>query len=218
MNETYQGSYTDRLGEEPMTLHNDGQVLRTKIRGVTFWGYDFDGLTPEEDTPPEKLTSFTLQQGDLCSCVIECDMPIPVVIGEEIMEGRLRVFLDLGDPVSNGGLDHETLTLSLTVMGQTFTGSGRSGCFEDELLEIQAALPQGAYMRACINCAFSDYNPAGHGSFGAMMCFRDNQEEYLSVKNKADFFRMWDTRTEYVQETYLCPQFRRRRPGTGYRG
>ncbi len=54
--------------------------------------------------------------------------------------------------------------------------------------------------------------------FGCMACFRDNKENYLQVSSKADIFRIWDTLTEYVQETYLCPEFQRRRPGTGYRG
>ena len=218
MNVTYQGNYTDRSGGGPITIHNDGRTLRTTIRGVTFWGYDFDGLSPKENTPPEKLASFTLQQGDLCSCLIECDIPIPVVVGGERGEGRLHVRLDLGEPADHGGIDRETLSLSLVVGENTFAGSGRSGWFEDELLELQAALPEGTYFKACINCAFSDYSPYGHGLFGDMVCFRDHKEEYLSVKTKADIFRVWDTMTERVQETYLCPEFQRRKRGTGYRG
>jgi hypothetical protein len=215
---SYEGTYADRFGVEPIIIHNDGRVLRTTIRGVSFRGREFDGLSPEERTPPGMLSSFTLQHGDLCSCVLECDIPVPVVTGAELAEGRLHVRLRLGEPADNGGLDAETLALSLTVGGDTFHGSGRSGWFEDELLELQAALPEGTHMKACINCAFSDYSPYGHGLFGNMACFRDNREEYLSVKTKADIFRVWDTLTEYVQETYLCPEFRRRRPGTGYRG
>lgn len=218
MDVSYQGRYTDRFGEVPITIDNDGRVLRTTIRGVRFWGYDFDGLSPEEGTPPEELASFTLQRGDLCSCIIECAIPIPVKVGEEIAEGRLHFRLDLGGPADNGGIDRETLSLLLAVGGNTFSGSGTSGWFEDELLELQAALPEGTYMKACINCAFSDYSPYGHGLFGGMACFRGNKEEYLSAKTKADVFRVWDTLTEFVQETYLCPEFQRRRPGTGYRG
>jgi len=218
VNVTYPGIYTDQSGSVPITIRNDGRVLRTKIRGVDFWGYDFDGLSPEESTPAEELASFTFQHGDLCSCIIECDIPIPVVAGGEIAEGRLHVRLELGEPTDRGGIDREALSLLLLVGGNTFTGSGRSGWFEDELLELQAGLPEGTYIKACINCAFSDYSPYGHGLFGNLACFRDNKEEYLAVTTKADIFRVWDTRTEYVQETYLCPEFRRRRPGTGYRG
>lgn len=218
VNISYLGNYADRFGSETITIHNDGRVLRTMIRSVAFWGYAFDGLSPEENTSPEKLTSFTLQQGDLCSCIIECDIPTPVEAGKEIIEGRLHVRLDLGEPADTGGLDRETLNLSLVVGDTIFAGSGRSGWFEGELEELQSALPVGTYIKACINCAFSDYSPYGHGLFGSMACFRDNKEEYLSAETKDDIFRVWDTLTEYVQERYLCPEFQRRRPGTGYRG
>jgi hypothetical protein len=73
-------------------------------------------------------------------------------------------------------------------------------------------------MKCCFNCAFSDYSPAGSGIFGDMLCFRDNKEEYFKVKDKWDLFRIWETMTEHVQETYLCPEFEKRIPGTGYRG
>ena len=47
---------------------------------------------------------------------------------------------------------------------------------EDELLDIQRQMPEGTYLKACINCAFSDYCPGGHGLFGGLACFRDNKE------------------------------------------
>jgi hypothetical protein len=126
--------------------------------------------------------------------------------------------LELGNPAPNGGLDREHLTLELRLGGRTYQSSGRSGWFEDEMLDVQGQLPPGTYLRACITCAYSDYSPIGHGLFGGMACFRDNKAEYLAVRSKADLFRIWGTMTEFVQETYLCPEFERRQPGTGYRG
>ncbi|HSY47275.1 MAG TPA: hypothetical protein VLC46_00525 [Thermoanaerobaculia bacterium] len=73
-------------------------------------------------------------------------------------------------------------------------------------------------MRACINCLHSDYSPYGHGLFGYMTCFRNRKAEYLRVKSKDDFWKVHDHFEEMVQETYLCPEFERRVPGTGYRG
>ena len=218
VNVSYPGKYFDRFGEVPITIVNDGHMLRTTIREVDFQGNDFDCLSPAESTPPEKLASFTFQHNDLCCCTIECDIPIPVADGQHITEGLLHLQLELGEPMANGSIDRETLRVSLLTGEKSLTGSGGSGWFEDELLELQAALPQGTFLKACINCAFSDYHPAGHGLFGSMACFRENKQEYLSVKTKADIFRVWDTLTEYVQETYLCPEFQRRPPGTGYRG
>ena len=99
-----------------------------------------------------------------------------------------------------------------------FAGSGKSGWFEDELREIQLQLPDGLFMRAGINCLYSDYSPYGHGLFGRMMCFRNLKSEYLKVKSRADFWSVHDRYDRMVQETYLCPEFERRIAGTGYLG
>lgn|SRR5579875_150910 len=70
----------------------------------------------------------------------------------------------------------------------------------------------------CFTCAFSDYSPVGHGLFGSLACFRGNKSSYLQVQSKRDLFAIWNTMTEFIQETYCCPAFERRKPGTGYRG
>ncbi len=106
----------------------------------------------------------------------------------------------------------------MSLSGYVYRSAGTSGWFEDELLDIQKQLPDGVFLKACITCAFSDYSPYGHGLFGGMLCFRDNKAGYLTVKGKSDLFRIWSTATEYVQETYLCPEFERRVRGSGYRG
>ncbi len=108
--------------------------------------------------------------------------------------------------------------MTLTVDDKTYTGSGTSGLFEYELLEIQAALPDDVFLIACINCAFSDYSVYGQGLFGTMLCFRNNKAAYLAVRDKDEYMAIMDDYAEIVQETYLCPEFERRTPGTGYRG
>jgi hypothetical protein len=214
----YPARYTDRYGAEPTSIANDGATLSMVVRGVVFEGSDFDSLEPVAGTDPDRLASFTLQQESLCSCVIEADIPIPVATPGGTEEGVVMARLELGNPAPKGGLDREHLTLELRVGGRAFTSSGRSGWFEDEMLDVQGQLPPGTYLRACINCAYSDYSPVGHGLFGGLACFRDNKAGYLAVRSKADLFRVWGTMTGFVQETYLCPEFRRRQPGTGYRG
>jgi Family of unknown function (DUF6304) len=214
----YAASYTDRVGTEVTSIANDGTALSMVVRGVEFAGPDFDGLEPVAGTDHDRLASFTLQGGTLCSCVIEADIPIPVATPAGTEEGVLTARLELGNPAPNGGLDREHLTLELRFAGRAYKSGGRSGWFEDEMLDVQGQLPHGTYLRACITCAFSDYSPAGHGLFGGLACFRDNKAEYLAVRSKTDLFRVWGTMTGFVQETYLCPDFERRRPGTGYRG
>jgi hypothetical protein len=51
-----------------------------------------------------------------------------------------------------------------------------------------------------------------------MMCFKNLKNEYLKVTSKDEFWSVHDRFDRLVQETYLCPEFSRRVPGTGYRG
>jgi hypothetical protein len=105
------------------------------------------------------------------------------------------VELALGDPAPNGRLDREQLRIVLEYDDQRFVGHGTSGWFEDELLAIQSQLPEGVYIKACINCLYSDYNPYGHGLFGCMMCFRNLKAEYLKVTTKKEFWSATSVRS-----------------------
>jgi hypothetical protein len=172
---------------------------------------------------PTQLSSFTFLHGSLCFCVIEADIPLPVVTPTQAVTGLLTFELELGEPLPTGQMNRERLTLRLAVNDQTYHSDGKSGWFEDEMLDVQRKLPSGTFMKACINCAFSDYSPYGHGLFGNMICFRANKTGYQACPSGADFekdayFDVMDTVFEMVQETFLCPEFERRQPGTGYRG
>ena len=218
MDATYPATYRDRQGEVATSIRNDGKLLSMDVRGITFSGSDFDDLEAPEGTDVSSLPEFNLQSNCLCSCVIETQIPVPAVSNDGIEDGLLLVRIELGDLRPDGGLDAESVVLELQFDGNSIKSRGTSGWFEDELLDLQKQLPHGTFMKACINCDFSDYHPAGSGMSGCMACFRDNKEVYLSVKSKRDIFRIWETITECVQETFVCPEFQRRQPGTGYRG
>jgi hypothetical protein len=215
---TYPARYRDRFEEERTSIDNDGKMLSVTIRGVEFRGGDFDALEPASETDPSWLSSFTLRQNELCSCLIDAEIPVPVVTPHGITEGVLTVHLELGDPAPNGGIDREHLTLRLQFGARVLTSRGWSGWFEDELADLQRQMPDGTYLKTCINCAYSDYSPVGHGLFGGLACFRGNKTGYKAVQSKRDLFGIWGTMTGFVQETHLCPEFERRSPGTGYRG
>jgi Family of unknown function (DUF6304) len=170
-----------------------------------------------------RLSPFSFLHGSLCSCLIEADIPVPVVTPTGAENGLLTFELELGEPLPTGQMDRERLKLHLKVNEMTYSSDGKSGWFEDEMLDVQRNLPPGTFLKACINCAFSDYSPYGHGLFGNMICFRANKAAYLALPSGEDFekdayFDVMDTVSEIVQETYLCPEFKRRAPGTGYRG
>jgi hypothetical protein len=213
----YPATYSDAHGSEATTISNDSEKLRLSLRGVEFVGRDFDSLEPV-GAEPGPLRQFTLNQGCLCSCRIVCRIPVPVHDRGKMLDGTLLVELVLGEPAPNGALDREQLRIVLEYGGQRFAGTGTSGWFEDELLGIQAQLPEGVFFKACINCLYSDYSPYGHGLFGSMMCFRNLKVEYLRVTTKQEFWSVHGRQDRFVQETYLCPDFERRIPGTGYRG
>jgi hypothetical protein len=212
----YEGTYSDARGREVIAFLNDGETLRTTIRGVEFAGSDFDGMSPVDSSA--NLAGFTLNRGELCDCSFAFDIPVPVIVESSEASGRLHVELELGRPAPNGGIDRERLQLTLEYGDERVASSGASGWFEDELAQVQRQLPQSVFIKACINCLFSDYSPYGHGLYGQMMCFRNIKAEYLQVKSKRGFFSIHGREDRLVQETYLCSEFSRRISGTGYRG
>jgi hypothetical protein len=155
----YPARYKDRFGEESTSIRNHGKTVEMTVRGVEFEGCDFDCLEPKGKPGLEHLSSFTFLHGSLCFCVIEADVPVPVVTSSGIVDGLLNFQVELGEPLPTGQMDRERLTLQLTVNGQTYVSDGKSGWFEDEMLDVQRKLPPGTFMKACINCAFSDYSP-----------------------------------------------------------
>jgi hypothetical protein len=215
MDSQYRTTYSDRHGVEATTIHNDGAKLTLTLRGVLFSGPEFDSLEPDPGSNSQLLSQFSLANGSLCECFIECEIPLPVVVDDRTVSGLVVVELKLGSQAAHGGLDEETLLLSLHLDEKVYRSAGKSGWFEDELLDLQATLPDGTYLKACINCGLSDYSPGGHGSFGCMLCFRDCKAEYRKVKNKSDLFKVIGAlgKPILVQETFLCPEFERHKPG-----
>jgi len=213
MNLEFRAIYSDRNGSEQTTVHNDGATLGLTLRGVFFSGSDFDSLVPDPLSDRQLLGQFSLVNGSLCGCTIECEIPVPVVRENRTTVSALLVArLRLGLQAANGGLDEETLQLSLLLQDRIYASPGRSGWFADELVGLSAALPDGAYLKACINCGLSDYCPGGHGLFGGMLCFREHKAEYHEVKNKSDLFKLLATiaKPSFVQETFLCSDFEKR--------
>jgi uncharacterized protein DUF6304 len=211
----YPGRYRDTYGEEQVVFENDFEKLRVVVRGVTFVGHSFEELKP-------LLTVVSASpDGDaLSDCALECDIPLPVVSGKDVEEGQLRVRIELQPPrdAYTAAEPGFTLRLCLTCAGQTCCSETAPATFETALTEIQQALPDGVYFRSCFSCAFSDYSPYGHLVLGRLACFRDNESSYLQVHDKDGLFEIWDTMTEPVQDIYLCGEYERRKPGTGYRG
>jgi hypothetical protein len=100
------------------------------------------------------------------------------------------------------------LQLTLEYGDDRVASSGTSGWFEDELAQVQRQLPQSVFIKACINCLFSDYSPSGHGLYGQMMCFRNIKTEYLQVKSKQDSSRFTGVRIVSYRRPTCVRSFR----------
>jgi hypothetical protein len=209
----FPGRYRDRYGEEEVIFEGNGRSIRVTIRGIVFEGIDFDDLVPVKARDVALASQFTFAGDSLSACEIELEIRLPVFTPHGEVPAMLWAVLVLGQQRPT-----ERLKLRLHLPDRILESAGGSGWFEDELLDLQQQLSGGTYLKACINCAFSDYSPYGHGLFGGLACFRDQKEAYRRVTEKDDLFDLWDNLTEYVPETYLCPEFERRPPGTGYRG
>ena len=215
----YPAKYTDKFGSVKTEIINDGEELSITIRGVEFKDTDFDLLMPVTGTPSEKLKNFTLNNfKELCDFKLECDIPILIGKNTDLITGTLKMEFVLGKPTPKGNPDREDLKLELVFNNKKIESGGKSGWFEDEMLDIQKKLPLGYFLKCCFGCLYSDYSVAGHGLFGNMMCYRNTKEEYLAVKNKSEYMEIMKKVTEDVQEIHLCLEFKKRVSGTGYRG
>jgi hypothetical protein len=214
----FPGLYVDATGTEPVEWRIVSSSrpgwdrrfeIQADIRGVHVWGADFDGLDAEETA--EAGTRLALNQADeLSNCVLSGDLPCTVSASGITRPSTIRFVLDLRPPLDP---NLANLTLAGEIDGVTYAVSDAS--FEDGLLRLERSFPPDHHVVACLTCLYSDYSPGGHGLTG-MRCHRDAKTQYLAVRSKADY---WDVPvTEDVPETYLCDEYERRVPGTGYRG
>ncbi|WP_141207640.1 DUF6304 family protein [Streptomyces griseorubiginosus] len=208
------GRYTDRHGTEDVVFETDGrESIRTTIRGVRFEGATMGALGVVSGDPP--ASEFTFADGNLFACLLEWVQPVRVeVVGQAEQIARLHCALRL-DHTS----DDEELTAALHLDGHEFRSTQAD--FEYALREIARSFPHPVRLRSCISCAWSDYHPYGHGIMSDLACFRDAKNRYLLVEGKSgphNIFDVWDRRTGFVQETWLCEQFEHRSDHQGYRG
>lgn len=159
-----------------------------------------------------------MRRGSLCSGTLVPSIPVPVVVVVAERPRTIETTLALGGPAPSGGMGRENLKLAIGLDGRRPYSAGLTGWFEDHLLDLRDKLPEGTYLKACITCVRSDYTPAGMNLFGGLACFCGNQEGDRAVDSKENLQKMWKTMTRFIRETSLCPEYERRRHGSGYRG
>jgi hypothetical protein len=214
---SFPGSYQDQAGYEPVRWRVEGSRrykfpsldFFTTIRGIDLWGTDFDNLEPVD--PSAATGQLPLNQaGELSDCVLCGDLPCTAAMDGQAVRVTVSFSLDLRRGAC--APDH-ALRLSLGFRGARYQVA--DDWFEGGIQRLERALPSGAQLQCCVTCLFSDYSPGGHGLTG-IRCHREAKDQYLAVRSKQDYWPV--PVTEEVPETYSCAEYRRRIPGTGYRG
>ena len=206
--------YHDKYGTVTTIIKNDGKALSMLLRGVEFTGSMFDDFGPEKQNSAE-LNLFTINNGSLCSCELECEIPIILKLEGNETESVLHTYIELGGAKSNGGIEYERFELKLYVENKLFKSSRENGWFEDSLWEVQSQLPDNISIKSCYTCAYSAYHPAGYGAFGCLGCFRNHKKEILDVQTKDQLMNLYDDQVEIVQETWICFDYENRQEMLG---
>ena len=206
----YPAVYRDAQGSEQTSIENDGTHLKMVVRGVVFIGRDWDELEP---VAPEAhdLSGFTLYAGALWGCVIECELPLPLVVHGQPTEAVLHARMIFDAPVEHSQSYSQSVQLTLNTGTAVYEAYDTYGYFDQPLATIQKQLPAGMWIKTCLHCGLSQYFPAGYGSFGWLACFRNQKAAARTAVEKPEILALFERgMQEYVQEIYLCPEFERR--------
>lgn len=230
MTVTYKGLYKDSTGTCEIAVKNE-LFLAIEIDGVEFYGSEFDDLSVDDKSKytAEQLARFTflrtsIYQTDrfvetLCNCSIEIVMPQVIIdaLNNTEFHSDLTIINSLGAPRAeqNRGIEHEEVTLSLTIAGTIYTGTGTD--FECAFDSIWKQIKDQYHFKNCYGCMYGDYSVYGQSTFGSMLCFMNQKEAYSKVTNKQEYMQLGPP-DKHVQETYCCDQYEIRRKGAGYRG
>lgn len=209
-------TYVDGFGQESVAVVTDGDRLRTTIRGLALDGPSPDSLSPVDRSEQSQHADLKFDgYGCLTEYAITVTMPVVVVTQSENVEGLIVATWDSrpGQRPQSG-----TPTLTVDATAGHFVAAANDEDYEGAIPKIEKQLPSGWFLKTCLNCQYSDYHVAGTMAFGSMYCFRRQKAEYLAVRSKIDYMKLDDSKVDGTQETYLCAEFSRRTPGTGYRG
>ena len=122
--EVWTGWYRDRSGAEAIVITATGRHVTTRIRGVEYTGATFAALSAADGGQA------------LGGCVMEWDLPLPVVMDGVAQQATLSCLLTLGE--------RSDLSLTLHYGGAAFESCVAGGDFEGALERVRRQLPPGA--------------------------------------------------------------------------
>ncbi|MEV5969135.1 DUF6304 family protein [Streptomyces sp. NPDC051921] len=122
--EVWTGWYRDRRGAEAIVITVDGGHVATRIRGIEYTGASFAALSAA-DEGGQVLTG----------CVLEWDLPLPVLADGTTQQATLSCLLTLGERAD--------LSLTLHCGGAAYESGVAGGDFEEALDRVRRQLPPG---------------------------------------------------------------------------
>ncbi|MET8507060.1 DUF6304 family protein [Streptomyces sp. NPDC004787] len=122
--EVWTGWYRDRSGAEAIVITATGGHVATRIRGIEYTGASFAALRAA-DEGGQALTG----------CVLEWDLPLPVVADGTAQQATLSCLLTLGERAD--------LSLTLHYGGAAFESGIAGADFEEALDRVRRQLPPG---------------------------------------------------------------------------
>ncbi|KUH37290.1 MULTISPECIES: DUF6304 family protein [Streptomyces] len=131
--EVWTGWYRDRRGAEAIVITSQGRGVSTRVRGVRYGGGGFAALRAAEEDGGRPLAG----------CVLEWDLPLPVVHGGTTQQGTLSCLLALGEALPDGSPERVDLQLTLHCGGAAYESGVTGGDFEQALGRILRQLPAG---------------------------------------------------------------------------
>lgn len=193
----FPGYYRDAHGEESVTFELEGMTYAVTIRGVRFSYGTLDDLEPDEDTPLERLASFSLVHNTLKHCEYGFSMPLTLIQDEQSEEVTLTVALR--------HTASSSLTVTLTTAQGELIAQDNDPYFDTVLERLVAQLPVGATLRFCFSCRWGVVEPTCglNGNFG---CFRTQREALLAAPTRLERAHLWPP-PERRQELDVCAAF-----------
>lgn len=122
--EVWTGWYRDRRGAEAIVITAAGSHVATRIRGIEYTGASFAALSAAGEGGQA-----------LTGCVLEWDLPLPVVTDGVTQQATLSCLLTLGERAD--------LSLTLHCGGAAYESGIAGGDFEEALGRVRRQLPPG---------------------------------------------------------------------------
>ncbi|MCQ0002089.1 MULTISPECIES: DUF6304 family protein [Streptomyces] len=131
--EVWTGWYRDRRGAEAVLITSDGRNVSTLVRGVRYTGGGFADLRADEESGGLPLAG----------CVLEWDLPLPLLADGTVQQATLGCLLTLGEALSDGSPERTDLHLTLHCGGAAYDSGVTGGDFDRALGRILRQLPPG---------------------------------------------------------------------------